>query len=134
MCWNAVLLMAWSLATVTAILDSTKSQRYWEDIKPEAAAVRYQYDDAPNAYALRGGNKHFVTSVFPGNLSIITPHDYCSPNNNNFVAKSKYLYIYIHMFFILRKLKTIMKRFVDTGTTTFCVIRAIYNNVILGQL
>lgn len=66
MYWNAVLLMAWSLATVTAILDSTKNQRYWEDIKPEAAAVHYQNDNMLNTYGLRGRNKHFVTSVFPG--------------------------------------------------------------------
>jgi len=68
MYWNAVLLMAWSLTTVTAILDSTKTQRYWEDIKPERAA---RYDNVLNTYGLIGGNKHFVTPVFPGNYVVI---------------------------------------------------------------
>lgn len=65
MYWNAVLLMAWSLTTVSAFLDSTKSQRYWEDVKPEDA-ISYPNDNAFKTYAVRGGNKHFVTSVFPG--------------------------------------------------------------------
>lgn len=64
MYWNAVLLMAWSLATVTAILDST-SHRYWEDTKPEETD-RYQNDNSLKTYVIRGGNKHFVTSAFPG--------------------------------------------------------------------
>lgn len=66
---NAVFLMAWSLATVTAILDSTRSQRYWEDTKPDEAA-RYQNDNMLKTYVFRGGNKQFVTSVFPGNIDI----------------------------------------------------------------
>lgn len=61
---NAVLLMAWSLATVTAILDST-SHRYWENAKPEETD-RYQNDNMLKTYVIRGGNKHFVTSAFPG--------------------------------------------------------------------
>ncbi|XP_060834175.1 uncharacterized protein LOC132917444 [Rhopalosiphum padi] len=64
MYWNAVFLMAWSLATVTAILDSTTNRRYWEDTKPEEAA-RYQNDNMLKTYVFRGGNKQFVTSVFP---------------------------------------------------------------------
>ncbi|XP_025206110.1 uncharacterized protein LOC112602311 [Melanaphis sacchari] len=64
MYWNAVLLMAWSLATVTAILDSTRSQHYWEDAKPEEVP-RYQNDNMLKTYVFRGGNKQFVTSVFP---------------------------------------------------------------------
>ncbi|KAL5242145.1 hypothetical protein ACI65C_009555 [Semiaphis heraclei] len=66
MYWNAVLLMAWSLATVSAILDSTRSQRYWEDTKSDDAG-RYQTDNMLKTYMIRGGggNKHFVTSVFP---------------------------------------------------------------------
>lgn len=69
MYWNAVLLMAWSLATVSAILDSTRSQRYWEDTKSDDAG-RYQTDNMLKTYMIRGGggNKHFVTSVFPGIL------------------------------------------------------------------
>jgi len=68
MYWNAVLLMAWSLATVSAILDSTRSQRYWEDTKSDDAS-RYQTDNMLKTYMIRGGgNKHFVTSVFPGIL------------------------------------------------------------------
>ncbi|CAI6365940.1 unnamed protein product [Macrosiphum euphorbiae] len=65
MYWNAVLLMAWSLATVSAILDSTRSQRYWDDTKPDEAG-RYPNDNMLKTYMARGGgNKHFVTSVFP---------------------------------------------------------------------
>lgn len=67
MYWNAVLLMAWSLTTVTAVLDSTKSQRYWDDIKSNEVD-RYQDYDMLKPYNLRGGNRHFVTSVFPGIL------------------------------------------------------------------
>jgi hypothetical protein len=65
MYWNAVLLLTWSLTTVTAILDSNKNQRYWEDTKHEDAAS-YLNQNALKTYAIRGGNKHFVTSVFPG--------------------------------------------------------------------
>jgi len=66
MYWNAVLLMAWSLATVSAILDSTRSQRYWEDTKSEDVG-RYSNENMLKTYMARGGgNKHFVTSVFPG--------------------------------------------------------------------
>jgi hypothetical protein len=70
MYWNAVFLMAWSLATVTAILDSTTNRRYWEDTKPEETA-RYQNDNMLKTYVFRGGNKQFVTSVFPGKCEYI---------------------------------------------------------------
>lgn len=79
MYWAAVLLMAWSLATVTAILDSTKNQRYWDDIKSEDS-TRYQNDNTLKTYALRGGNKHFVTSVFPGIYSIKSVYTRCFIN------------------------------------------------------
>lgn len=63
---NAVLLlMAWSVATVTAVLDSARGQRYWDDVRPDDAA-RYPHDNALKNYVYRGGNKHFVTSIFPG--------------------------------------------------------------------
>lgn len=65
MYWNSVLLMAWSLATVSAILDSTRSQHYWEDTKPDEAG-RYPNDMLKTYMVRGGGNKHFVTSVFPG--------------------------------------------------------------------
>lgn len=68
MYWNAVLLMVWSLTTVHAIFDSTKNQRFWEEIKPDDA-VRYQNDNNMlKNYFHRSGNKHFVTSVFPGTI------------------------------------------------------------------
>jgi len=83
MYWNAVLLMAWSLATVSAILDSTRSQRYWDDTKPDEAG-RYPNDNMLKTYMVRGGgNKHFVTSVFPGAYIII----YNNNNNNLFNRK-----------------------------------------------
>lgn len=75
MYWNSVLLMAWSLATVSAILDSTRSQRYWEDTKPGEAG-RYPNDMLKTYMVRGGGNKHFVTSVFPGAYIIVF-------NNNN---------------------------------------------------
>lgn len=66
MYWNAVLLMAWSMTTVHAILDSTKNHRYWEDIRPDDA-VSYQNDNNMlKHYMHKDGNKYFVTSVFPG--------------------------------------------------------------------
>lgn len=76
MYWNAVLLMAWSLTTVTTILDSTKTQHYWE---PED--VRYQNDNPLKTYALRGGNKHFVTSVFPGTYNVFYTQQLIFPSN-----------------------------------------------------
>lgn len=69
---NVVLLMACWLTAVAAAIppDSGRLQReqeqqeqYWDGAKPG----RYQHDGLMRSHLLRGGgNKHFVTSIFPG--------------------------------------------------------------------
>ncbi|XP_050428939.1 uncharacterized protein LOC126838492 isoform X2 [Adelges cooleyi] len=63
--WTAVFLMvaASSLATVAAVLDYSRSQRYWDELNPEESG-RYPNENL-RTYVFKGGNKHFVTPVFP---------------------------------------------------------------------
>ncbi|XP_050534024.1 uncharacterized protein LOC126901550 [Daktulosphaira vitifoliae] len=53
-----------SLAMVSAFIDNTKSQRYWDDyFKPEEAV--HIPNNHIKSYIYKGGNRHFVTPVFP---------------------------------------------------------------------